>query len=69
MRHIAKGWVSGGNGDYIDCWDWSLPQWKFADQGWQIIRYRIRRPRGLTILEALIADLPVPVPVREGVDA
>ena len=26
-----------------------------------IIRYRIRKPRGLTILENLIADLPVPV--------
>lgn len=26
-----------------------------------IIRYRIRKPRGLTILEDLIADLPAPV--------
>jgi len=27
----------------------------------KIIRYRIRKPRGLTILENLIADLPAPV--------
>lgn len=26
-----------------------------------VIRYRIRKPRGLTILEELIADLPAPV--------
>ncbi len=34
-----------------------------------IIRYRIRRPRGLTLLRHLIEDLPAPVPVRECEDA
>lgn len=28
---------------------------------WQLDQYRIRKPRGLTILENLIADLPAPV--------
>lgn len=32
-----------------------------------IIRYRIRKPRGLIILQSLIADLPEPV--RGSVDA
>ena len=30
-------------------------------RAWSIERYRIRKPRGLTILENLIADLPAPV--------
>ena len=34
----------------------------FWENGWtRIIRYRIRKPRGLTVLENLIADLPAPV--------
>lgn len=33
----------------------------------RVIRYRIRKPRGLAILENLIADLPAPV--RPEVDA
>jgi hypothetical protein len=41
-----------------------LPQWMWAlvnDPAiGRIIRYRIRKPRGLTILENLIADLPAP---------
>jgi hypothetical protein len=46
------------------------PSWLWAETGlppnvWQwIIRYRIRKPRGLTILENLIADLPAPVQPR-----
>lgn len=38
-------------------WDWEL-----ADRYGlsRIIRYRIRKPRGMTILENLIADLPAP---------
>ena len=33
------------------CWHWGT--------GWpEIIRYRIRKPRGLTILEGLLTDLP-----------
>lgn len=33
---------------------WLLPE----DDASHVIRYRIRKPRGLTILENLIADLP-----------
>jgi hypothetical protein len=41
-------------------WDWSrfgerLPRGTVASK---VIRYRIRKPRGLTILESLLADLP-----------
>lgn len=35
--------------------------WENAPRVLVIIRYRIRKPRGLTILENLIADLPVKV--------
>lgn len=27
-----------------------------------VIRYRIRKPKGMTILEGILADLPAPVP-------
>ena len=31
--------------------------------GWkELVHYRIRKPRGLTILENLLADLPAPQP-------
>lgn len=39
---------------------------------WVVLRYRIRKPRGLAVLKGLIADLPAPaldtVP-REGIPA
>lgn len=35
--------------------------WLWLEPYEPIIRYRIRKPRGLTILENLIADLPAPV--------
>mgnify|MGYP001184935551 FL=1 len=37
-------------------WFWLRPR------PWSIIRYRIRKPRGLTILEGLLEILPVEVP-------
>ncbi len=36
-------------------WTWAL------QNGVPLVRYRIRKPRGLTILEELLADLPAPV--------
>lgn len=49
----AKGYFGAM---YVSSWDWSA-------QGWSVpaVRYRIRKPRGLTVLENLIADLPAPV--------
>jgi hypothetical protein len=41
---------------YVSSWDWSSP-----GRAVPAIRYRIRKPRGLTILENIIADLPAPV--------
>ena len=45
---------------------WSAWVWGEQDpEPWEIIRYRIRKPRGMVILETLLADLPAPV--KEGV--
>lgn len=37
-------------GENDNSWNWRKGNW--------IIRYRIRKPRGLTILESLLTDLP-----------
>lgn len=45
-------------------WDW---QWSkkpvpgIGNLATRIIRYRIRRPKGMAILNAILADLPAPV--------
>lgn len=51
-------------------WDWA--NWLKVDpadglMSSRIVRYQVRKPRGLSILENLIANLPAPQP--EGVDA
>jgi hypothetical protein len=47
----------------MSAWVWSsLDVWHFPGR---VIRYRIRKPRGLTILKSLIEKLPLP----EKVDA
>ena len=52
--NIFEGTVSGKHG------------WHGPDEiGFEVIRYRIRKPRGLTVLEDLLENLPE----REGVDA
>ena len=41
-------------------WDWSLWQ-TVAPDGYlisRVIRYRIRKPRGMVVLDRLLADLP-----------
>jgi len=48
-------------------WIWSTIPSRFWFMA--IIRYRVRKPRGLVILETLIADLPAPALVRESEDA
>lgn len=41
---------------FWNTWFWdSIPPWKSAAR---VIRYRIRKPRGLTILEGLLENLP-----------
>ena len=49
----AEGVVTDSDG-----WIWGHPDC------FPVIRYRIRKPRGLTILEAIVAD-PEPLPARE----
>lgn len=54
--------VAGSGGGFSWDWQWSnrvVPG--FGTYATRILRYRIRKPRGLTILEDLIADLPAPV--------
>lgn len=46
----TKLWMTGGTGK---SWDWS-----YRSTHTRVIRYRIRKPRGLTILQGLIADAP-----------
>lgn len=51
----------------MSSWDWGnflLPSKKGGCVS-KVIRYRIRKPRGLTILENLIADIPEPVEMNQ----
>lgn len=41
----------------VETWDWEACE-AFGHLDHRVIRYRVRKPRGLTILESLIADLP-----------
>jgi hypothetical protein len=55
--------VVAGNVDLFASAPWL---WAIVPCRYEIIRYRIRKPRGLVMLERLIADLPAPRPkVRE----
>lgn len=61
LQHIAGGYFPSAGVPVallIDAWDWSDWRWNIFGDGNQVIRYRIRRPRGLTILEELIAEIP-----------
>lgn len=40
---------------------WLWAEWPGYQSDSVIIRYRIRRPKGMAILEQLLADLPAPV--------
>jgi hypothetical protein len=45
-------------------WDWQWSEKMIPGHNMfatRIIRYRIRTPKGLTILESILADLPAPV--------
>ncbi len=50
--------ATGGYNEMGSSWDWgSIPD---HCQEWAIVSFRIRKPRGLAVLENLIADLPAP---------
>ena len=61
--------IGGGQGSYLGKREWigiTNPSYGHGSWDWNsgcnpVIRYRIRKPRGLTILENLIAELPAPV--------
>ena len=46
----------------VNVWDWAECR-AYRRWEWRLLRYRIRKPRGVIVLEALLADLP------ESVDA
>ena len=37
------------------------PSWLWEEPYCKVIRYRIRKPRGMAILKQLLADIPAPV--------
>ena len=47
---------------FLSAWYWP----NGTAEGKRIVRYRIRKPRGLAILQELIENLPAPVREREG---
>lgn len=59
LRHITSEGIAG-----ISPWNWDWSQsGKIAPNGKvasKIIRYRIRRPKGMAILNAILADIPAP---------
>lgn len=56
---LVKRHEAVANGDAGTAWDWGSVS---LDQPWRVIRYRIKKPRGLVILEGLLSDLPEAVP-------
>ena len=62
MEHLAGMLVEKEGIIPVDSWDWDQCN-RYDVWHWRILRYRIRRPKGLTILENLIADIPQPVEV------
>jgi hypothetical protein len=53
-----SGYCRAPAGDLSEKWVWPWGWNGYAIHGGDILRYRIRKPRGLTILESLLADLP-----------
>lgn len=59
---VVETWVAGtlNVGGHGSMWVWGTCVPKFRDL--EVVRYRIRKPRGLTILEGLLENLPERVP-------
>lgn len=52
---IGNLWEGVATG--IDCWDWAARQ-----QLTKFTRYRIRKPKGLTVLESILAEVETKQP-------
>jgi len=63
--YTGSGWCQIGAG-WLCCFDWgNYGKLVNGAVATRIIRYRIRRPKGMAILNAILADLPAPVsPVK-----
>jgi hypothetical protein len=46
------------NGDTVLASNGRMRSWEWVEGFHKVIRYRIRKPRGMAILEALLQDLP-----------
>lgn len=55
-EHIANGlYEGGGAGIVISMWDWEACR-KFHRWDQRVVRYRIRKPRGMEILEKILEE-------------
>lgn len=59
LTGLVKVKLSTAYGDAGTAWDWGSVS---LDQPWRIIRYRIRKPKGMGVIESILADLPESVP-------
>lgn len=58
LRHTAMGHF-GGIGNPVNCWDWKECYTRGVPH-WRLLRYRIRKPRGLSILEEIARGVKQP---------
>lgn len=60
---VGSNWAAGG-----ESWSWAVHRLPVSQ--WQrIVRYRVRRPKALRDLIALVETLPAPAPQPDRVDA
>jgi len=58
--HIAHGMLAEGDGLCVDCWV-AAECLVVGKPDWAVTRYRIRKPLGLTMLEAIARDATAPI--------
>lgn len=56
---LIKRHISVAIGDKGTAWDWSSVS---LNQPWRVIRYRVRRPRGMEMLDQILVDVRESVP-------
>lgn len=54
---VFTGTIKRSSGRGVDCWQWHeckmVGKWE-----WRVVRYRLRKLRGMVILKNLLTDLP-----------
>lgn len=59
----------GNPPDFYNVWHWNEISPEDYGQNLLVLRYRIRKPRGMAMLDKVLADLDAPTPRKELVDA